>query len=83
MIATRLTGMRCRATRAVRSHRGLIKRSTEGTIQHEIENVGRHLISVHWDGGITDYVFPFEIEIVAEEELIYVAYSVNSKKLPD
>jgi hypothetical protein len=51
----------------------LIKRSTEGTIQHDIENVGRHLISVQWDGGITDYVFPFEIEIVAEEELIRVA----------
>ena len=73
MIATRLAGMRCRATTAVRTHRGLIKRSTEGIIQHDIENVGRHLISVEWDGGITDYVFPFEIEIVAEEELIRVS----------
>jgi hypothetical protein len=58
---------------AVRTHRGLIKKSTEGTIQHDIENVGRHLISVQWDGGITDYAFPFEIEIVAEEKLIRFA----------
>jgi hypothetical protein len=25
---------------------------------------GRHLISVEWDNGVTDYVFPFEIEII-------------------
>jgi hypothetical protein len=73
IMATELAGMRCRATRAVRSHRGLIKRSAEGTIQHDIENLGRHLISVRWDGGITDYVFPFEIEIVTDEKLIRVA----------
>ena len=73
MLATRLTGMRCRATRTVRSHRGLIKSSTEGTIQHDIENVGRHLISVQWDGGITEYVFPFEIEIITEEEAFRLA----------
>lgn len=71
MIATRLAGLRCRAKTAVRSHRGLIKKSTEGTIQYDIEKVGRHLISVHWDDGVTGYVFPFEI--VAEEKLIRVA----------
>jgi hypothetical protein len=67
---TNLKGMRCRATRLVRSHRGLINRSTEGTIQHDIENIGRHLISVQWDGGVTDYVFPSEIEIIDERELV-------------
>jgi hypothetical protein len=45
----------------------LIKRSTEGTIQHGIDNFGRRLISVEWDGGITDYVFPSEIEIIDSE----------------
>lgn len=69
MIDTSLTGVRCRATKVVRSHRGLIKRSTEGTIQHRMDNLGRHLISVQWDMGITDYVFPSEIEIIGGEEL--------------
>ena len=64
MFDTSLAGARCRATTGVRSHRGLIKRSTEGTIQHDIDKFGRRLISVEWDGGITDYVFPSEIEII-------------------
>jgi hypothetical protein len=59
-----LKGMRCRTTRVVRSHRGVIGRSTEGTIQHDIDNLGRRLISVQWDIGVTDYVFPAEIEII-------------------
>ena len=67
---TNLKGMRCRATRLVRSHRGLVNRSTEGTIQHDIENIGRRLISVQWDGGVTDYVFPSEIEIIDERKLV-------------
>jgi hypothetical protein len=64
MFDSTLKGMRCRATQTVRSHQGLIKKSAEGTIQHDIDNLGRRLISVRWDIGITDYVFPFEIEIV-------------------
>lgn len=68
MIDTSLMGMRCRATREVRSHQGLIRRFTEGTVQHDIDNFGRHLISVQWDTGVTDYVFPFEIEIIEEEQ---------------
>ena len=66
MFDTDLKGARCRATRVVRSHRGLIERSTEGTIQHDIDNLGRHLISVQWDIGITEYVFPAEIEIIGK-----------------
>jgi len=64
MVDTNLTGARCRATRMVRSHRGLIERSSQGTIQHDIDNLGRRLISVPWDIGVTDYVFPSEIEII-------------------
>ena len=61
-----LKGSRCRAIPVVRSHRGTIERLAEGTIQHVIDNLGCHLISVRWDIGITDYVFPSEIEIVEE-----------------
>jgi hypothetical protein len=58
MIDRNLTGTRCRATHAVRSHRGFINKSTEGTIQYDIDNLGRRLISVQRDIGTTDYVFP-------------------------
>jgi hypothetical protein len=68
MDATNLTGSRCRAKTMLRSHRGMIQRSTEGTIQHDIDNLGRRLISVRWDIGIVDYVFPSEIEVLGEEK---------------
>ena len=77
MIDTSLTGTRCRATKEIRSHHGRITRLTEGTIQYDIENFGRHLISVDWDNGITDYVFPFEIEIIEEE-----AFGIGNDRLP-
>ena len=50
-------GMRCRATREIRTHEGLIRRFTEGTIQGVIDNLGRQLINVRWDTGITAYYF--------------------------
>ncbi len=64
---TRLRGAKCRSTKPIRSHRGVIRISTEGTIQYDIYNLGRRLISVQWDGGVTDYVFPSEIEIIDKE----------------
>lgn len=67
MTSHNIAGARCRATTVLRSHRGLIKKSTEGTVQHDIDNLGRRLISVEWDIGVTDYVFPSEIEIVEIE----------------
>ena len=73
MVDATLKGARCRATRPVRSPRGLIKKSTEGTIQYGIENCGRHLISVQWDEGVTDYVFPSEIEIIADSARLCLA----------
>lgn len=66
MIETSLTGLRCQASREIRSHQGRTPRFTEGTIQYDIDNFGRHLICVEWDNGITEYVFPFEIEIIDE-----------------
>jgi hypothetical protein len=68
MVDMTRTGIRCRAIREVRSHRGVVKRFTEGTIRHQIDSFGRHLICVEWDSGITAYVFPFEIEIIDNED---------------
>jgi hypothetical protein len=76
MIDTSPTGRRCRATKEIKSHQGLTRRLTDGTIQYDLENIGRHLLSVEWENGVTDYVYPFEIEILDEEEPL----SVNMNK---
>lgn len=67
---THLTGVKCRCTKPIRSHRGVVRISTEGIIQHDIYNLGRCLISVQWDSGITDYVFPSEIELIQAKEAV-------------
>jgi hypothetical protein len=58
-----MLGQRCHAMRSIRGHQGLITAHTEGTIESEISNLGRHLIAVHWDTGLQMYVFPDEIEV--------------------
>jgi hypothetical protein len=68
MIETSLTGMRCRATKEIRSYQGLVKRYSEGIIQYDLDNLGRHLVSVQWDNGVIDYVYPREIEILGRED---------------
>ena len=61
-------GMKCRTTREIRTHGGRLGRFTEGTIQAVIDNLGRQLISVEWDSGVTSYVFFNEIEIKTRVE---------------
>jgi hypothetical protein len=68
MINQSQKGMRCRTTKVIRTHGGLISRFTEGTIQGVIDNLGRQLISVEWDSGVTTYVFINEIEIKTRVE---------------
>jgi hypothetical protein len=57
-------GQRCRATRDLNAHQGLVKAQTTGTIEFETENLDRRLISVRWDGSFQMYVFPDEIELL-------------------
>lgn len=66
MVDTSLMGMRCRATKEISSHRGPIRRYSEGIIQYDMNNLVRHLISVQWENGVVDYVYPLEIEILGE-----------------
>jgi hypothetical protein len=56
-------GQRCHAMHSIRGHQGQITAHTQGTIEAEISNLGRHLIAVRWDNGLQMYVFPEEIEI--------------------
>jgi len=67
MIAATLKRIRCRAIREIRTIQGLICCSTEGVIQYEMSGLGRHLIQVQWDSGVTDYAYPSEIEILGQE----------------
>ena len=54
---------RCQAIRSIRGHQGLIGAQTRGTIEAEINNLGRRMIAVRWDNGLEMYVFPDEVEI--------------------
>ena len=54
---------RCQAKHNIRGHQGLISAATQGTIEGEIENLGRHLIAVRRDTALHMYVFPDEISI--------------------
>ena len=55
---------RCRALHNIVGHQGVIKAQTKGTVEAEMENLGRHLIKVQWDSHIAMYVFPEEIELI-------------------
>jgi hypothetical protein len=74
MIHLSQNGMRCRAIKEIRTHDGLIRRFTEGTIQGVIDNLGRQLTNVEWDSGITTYVFFNEIENIDDVELSAALY---------
>jgi hypothetical protein len=64
MIDLTSEGIRCRAAREIRTNWGMVTSSTGGTIQYEIENLGRYLILVDWDNGLSLNVSPSEIEII-------------------
>ena len=54
---------RCQAKRSIRGHQGVVRAESRGTIEGEIDNLGRHMIAVRWDNGLHMYVFPDEIDI--------------------
>lgn len=71
MLDTSSKGIRCRAAQEIRSNSGIVTSSTGGTIQYEIENLGRNLIFVDWDNGLSMFVFPSEIEIIGGDLLLW------------
>ena len=74
MINLSQNGMRCRATKEIRTHEGLIRRFTEGSIQGVIDNLGCQLINVKWDSGINTYAFFNEIELTDGAQLSAAIY---------
>jgi len=63
MIDRTQAGLRCHTRQLVRTVKGDLPRKSHGTILYEMENLGRQLILVNWDNGISVPVFPDEIEI--------------------
>jgi hypothetical protein len=62
-------GRRCRTIRFVRTVAGDLRRESQGTIRHEVDNLERHLVFVEWDQGFTVPVFLDEIEEIDSHEL--------------
>ena len=63
------TGWRCRTQRLIRTVKGDLPRGSYGTVLYTMENLGRRLILVHWDSGITVPVFPDEIALESQDSL--------------
>ena len=63
MIDRTQAGRRCYTRHLVRTVKGDLSRASYGTIVYQMENLGRQLILVNWDKGISVPVFPDEIEI--------------------
>jgi len=64
---------RCQAKRTIRGHQGLVSADDRGTIEGEIDNLGRHMFAVRWDNGLSMYVFPDEIMV--EDEMDSARYT--------
>ena len=66
MIDRTHTGLRCHTQHLVRTVKGDLPRGSQGTVVYETENLGRQLILVQWDTGVTVPVFPDEIELESQ-----------------
>ena len=56
-------GFRCHTLQLLRTVQGDLPRGSQGTVAYEMDNLGRHLILVHWDQGFSVPVFPDEVEV--------------------
>lgn len=66
MIDRTYTGFRCHTRYLIRTVKGDLPRGSKGTIVYEMDNLGRQLVLVDWDNGISVPVFPDEIELEPE-----------------
>src|SRR5215471_974297 len=56
-------GFRYHTRQLLRTVQGNLPRGSQGTVAYEMDNLGRHLILVHWDQGFSVPVFPDEVEM--------------------
>ena len=69
MIDRTQAGTRCYTVCFIRTAKGDLRRGSYGTVLYTMENLGRQLILVHWDTGITVPVFPDEIALESQDSL--------------
>lgn len=69
MIDRTQRGCRCRTRHFVRTVKGDLPRGTPGTVLYAMENLGRRLVLVQWDSGMTVPVFPDEMELEGGDEV--------------
>ena len=64
MIDKTKSGIRCQAKGMLYSHSAMVQSGEQGTINYEVENLGRRMVLVQWDNGSSMFAFPDEIEII-------------------
>ncbi len=69
MIDRTHSGWRCQTRRLIRTVKGDLPRGCHGTVVYETENLGRQLILVSWDLGISVPVFPDEIDVESQSSV--------------
>lgn len=69
MIDRTHSGWRCQTRRLIRTVKGDLPRGCHGTVVYETENLGRQLILVSWDLGISVPVFPDEIDVESQSNV--------------
>jgi len=69
MIDRTHTGARCYTVRFIRTVKGDLLRGSYGTVLHPLENLGRRLVLVHWNSGVTVPVFPDQIARESQDSL--------------
>ncbi len=62
-----IPGTRCRSARNIVFPGGMVRRSTEGTLVSQRENLGRELFTVNFDSGQKLVLFAHEIEPVSDD----------------
>lgn len=68
MIDRTQAGRRCYALHLIRTVKGDVPRGSYGTVLYTMENLGRRLILVCRDTGITVPVFPDEIAVERQND---------------
>jgi hypothetical protein len=63
MMDRTLGGTRCRTVRPIAHHGGYLPRRLEGTIRYAIENIGRTLLRVDFDSGVSVMVLPDDVAV--------------------
>lgn len=66
MMDDSINGRRCRAARRIVHYKGVVDRDTPGTMRYAMENIGRSLVQVYFDSGLSLTVLADYVEVDAD-----------------